>query len=37
VIEGARKTLRAMLNHAKRKELISRNAAELVALPKSRK
>jgi integrase len=37
VIEGARNTLLAMLNHAKREELISRNVAELVTLPKSRK
>jgi integrase len=36
-IEGARNTLRAMLNNAKREELISRNVAELVTLPKSRK
>jgi integrase len=37
VIEGARNTLRVMLNNAKREELISRNVAELVTLPKSRK
>ena len=37
VIEGARNTLRAALNHARREELISRNVAELVTLPKSRK
>lgn len=37
VIEGARNTLRAMLNCAMREELISRNVAELVTLPKSRK
>ena len=37
VIEGARNTLRAMLNHARREELISRNVAELVSLLKSRK
>jgi integrase len=37
VIEGARNTLRAALNHAKREELLSRNVAELVTLPKARK
>jgi integrase len=37
VIEGARNTLRAALNNAIREELISRNVAELVALPKARK
>lgn len=37
VIEGARNTLRAMLNNAIREELISRNVAELVTLPKARK
>ena len=37
MIEGARNTLRAVLNNAKREELISRNVAELVTLPKSRK
>jgi integrase len=34
---GARNALRAMLNNAMREELISRNVAELVTLPKSRK
>lgn len=37
VIEGARNTLRAALNNAKREELIGRNVAELVTLPKARK
>lgn len=37
VIEAARGTLRAALNNAKREELISRNVAELVTLPKPRK
>ena len=37
MIEAARSTLRAALNHAMREELISRNAAELVTLPKARK
>ena len=37
MIEGARNTLRAALNHARREELISRNVAELATLPKSRK
>jgi integrase len=37
VIEAARGTLRAALNHAMREELISRNVAELVTLPKARK
>ena len=37
VIEGARNTLRAALNNAMREELISRNVAELVTLPKARK
>jgi integrase len=37
VIEGARNTLRAALNNAMREELIGRNVAELVTLPKSRK
>jgi integrase len=37
VIEGARNTLRAALNNAIREELISRNVAGLVTLPKSRK
>src|SRR5215469_8277201 len=37
VISAARGTLRAALNHAKREELISRNVAELVTLPKARK
>lgn len=37
VIEGARNTLRAALNHAKREELVERNVAELVTLPKARK
>lgn len=37
VITGARNTLRAALNHAKREELISRNVAELVEIPKARK
>lgn len=37
VLEGARNTLRAMLNCAIREELIGRNVAELVTLPKSRK
>ena len=34
---GARNTLRAALNNAMREELISRNVAELVTLPKARK
>ena len=34
---GRAETLRAALNHAMREELISRNVAELVTLPKSRK
>lgn len=37
VIEAARGTLRAALNHAMREELISRNVAELVTLPRARK
>ncbi len=37
VIEAARGALRAALNHAIREELISRNVAELVKLPKARK
>ena len=37
VIEGARNTLRAALNNAKREEMISRNVAELVTLPRARK
>jgi len=37
VIEAPRGTLRAALNHAMREELISRNVAELVTLPKARK
>ena len=37
VIEAARGTLRAALNHAIGEELISRNVAELVKLPKARK
>jgi integrase len=37
VIEAARGTLRAALNHAMREELVSRNVAELVTLPKARK
>jgi hypothetical protein len=37
VIEGSRNTLRAALNHAKREEMISRNVAELVTLPRARK
>src|SRR5262249_37082910 len=37
VIEAARGTLRAALNHAISDELISRNVAELVKLPKARK
>jgi integrase len=37
VIEAARGTLRAALNHAMREELISRNVAELATLPKARK
>lgn len=37
VIKNARDALRAALNNAKREELISRNVAELVTLPKSRK
>jgi integrase len=36
-IEAARGTLRAALNNAMREELISRNVAELVTLPKTRK
>jgi integrase len=37
VIEGVRNTLRAALNNAMREELISRNVATLVTLPKARK
>ena len=37
VIEASSGTLRAALNHAMREELISRNVAELVTLPKARK
>lgn len=37
VIEAARGALRAMLNQAKREELIDRNVAELTTLPKARK
>ena len=37
MIEAARGTLRAALNHAMSEELISRNVAELVKLPKTRK
>jgi integrase len=37
VIEAARGTLRAALNHAMREELISRNVAELVTLPRALK
>jgi integrase len=37
VIEASRGTLRAALNHAMREELVSRNVAELVTLPKARK
>lgn len=37
VITGARNTLRAMLNYAIREELIGRNVAELVEIPKARK
>lgn len=37
VIQAARGTLRAALNHAIHEELISRNVAELVKLPKARK
>jgi integrase len=37
VIEAARGALRAALNTAMREELISRNVAELVTLPKARK
>jgi integrase len=36
-ISAARGTLRAALNHAKREELLDRNVAELVTLPKARK
>lgn len=36
VIESARGTLRAMLNHAKAEELVERNVAELVKLPRTR-
>jgi hypothetical protein len=36
-ITGARNTLRAALNNAKREELISRNVADLVTIPKARK
>jgi hypothetical protein len=32
-----RNTLRAALNHAKREDLVERNVAELVTLPKARK
>jgi integrase len=35
-IEGARNTLRYALNHAMREELVSRNVATLVTLPKAR-
>jgi integrase len=35
-IEGARHTLRCALNHAMREELISRNVATLVTVPKAR-
>lgn len=37
MIEGARNTLRAALNNAMREELVSRNVATLVTLPKERK
>jgi len=37
VIEASRGTLRAGLNHAMREELVSRNVAELVTLPKALK
>lgn len=37
VIELARNTLRVALNHAMREDLISRNVATLVVLPKARK
>jgi integrase len=37
VIEASRGTLRAALNQAMREELVSRNVAELVTLPKARK
>lgn len=37
VIEAARGTLRAALNHAMHEELISRNVAELTKLPRARK
>ena len=37
LIEAARGTLRAALNNAMREELVSRNVAELVTLPKARK
>jgi hypothetical protein len=37
VIGASRGTLRAALDHAMREELISRNVAELVTLPKARK
>jgi integrase len=37
VIEAARATLRAALNHAMREELVSRNVAELATLPRARK
>jgi integrase len=37
VIEAARGTLRAALNHAIHEELISRNVAEMAKLPKARK
>jgi integrase len=37
VIQAARNTLRAALNHARREELISRNVAEMVKLPAARK
>lgn len=37
VIQAARGTLRAALNHAIHEELLSRNVAEIVKLPKARK
>lgn len=36
-IEASRNTLRAALNHARREELLSRNAAEMVRLPAGRR
>lgn len=36
-IEASRNTLRAALNHARREELLSRNAAEMARLPAARK